>query len=94
MFGPVQIIGEPTVFTFFEMDNPDEIIKMVLDYAPEATIQVYPIEETSRFLEIWQQRKKKSGNVQDFFLPRVEVLCFSQRCICLLLGRMLVCFDF
>jgi hypothetical protein len=57
LFGPVQIIGEPKVITFFELDDPDEIIKMVIDYAPEATVKVYPIENATRFRELWQERK-------------------------------------
>lgn len=58
LFGPVQIIGEPKIITFFEMDDPDEIIKMVIDYAPEAIVKIYPIEDTTRFLEIWEERMK------------------------------------
>ena len=58
LFGPVQVIGEPRVITFFEMDDPDEIIKIVIDYAPEATVQVYPVEESAKFLEMWQARKR------------------------------------
>ena len=42
----------------FETDDPDVIIKMVLDYAPEMKIKVYPIEESSRFMELWQKMKK------------------------------------
>ena len=57
LFGPISIIGEPKTFTFFEMDDPDEIIKMVIDYAPESKITVYPIAESTRLIEIWQKRK-------------------------------------
>jgi len=58
LFGPIGIIGEPKIFTFFEMDNPDEIIKMVVDYAPEVTINVYLVEDATRLIEIWQERNK------------------------------------
>jgi hypothetical protein len=58
LFGPIQIIGEPKVITFFEMDDPDEMIKMIIDYAPELTVTVYPIEMSEKFLKIWQERKK------------------------------------
>ncbi len=57
LFGPVQVIGEPKVITFFELDDPDAIIKMVIDYAPEATVKIYPIEDATRFLELWHERK-------------------------------------
>lgn len=58
LFGPIQIIGEPKVITFFEMDDPEELIKMIIDYAPEMTVKVYPIEMSEKFLKIWQERKK------------------------------------
>ena len=67
LFGPTQIIGEPKVITFCEMDDPDEIIKMVIDYAPEMTVKVYPIEMSDKFLQIWQERKKQLEKYPPFF---------------------------
>jgi len=46
--------GEFSGFQIFEADNPDELLKYILHYAPEVKCRIDPIIEAEKVVEMWK----------------------------------------
>ena len=57
LFPPHGIGGRPWGFTVFETNNENDLIDYVNHYAPELSIEIHPIWESSKTIEAWEKAK-------------------------------------
>ena len=58
LFPPHGMGGEHKGFSLFENVTPEQLMNMVLHYAPEMKLKFVPILETAKVIELYQKMKK------------------------------------